>query len=64
MTIREERLLHRLWRRYRNGKPVANQTLHDFFFDVVRYEQSLSRCNAFEVFDSLTNPIVLPKPSA
>lgn len=61
MNIKEERALHRLWRRYRVGKPVANQTLIDFFFDVVRFEPSLAHCNAFEVFDSITNPIDLQR---
>ncbi|MFK7914998.1 MAG: hypothetical protein AB8B93_13865 [Pseudomonadales bacterium] len=55
MTVKEERLLYRLWCQYRVDKPVANQTMIDFFFDVVRQRAELKHCNAFEVLDSITN---------
>lgn len=55
MTVKEERLVATLWRRYRVGKAVANQTMIDFYFDVVRQEPTLKHCNAFEVLDSITN---------
>lgn len=55
MTVKEERMLYSLWCRYRVDKPVANQTMIDFFFDVVRQDKALRHCNAFEVLDSITN---------
>lgn len=55
MTVKEERMLYRLWCRFRVGKPVANQTMIDFFFEVVRAQRELKHCNAFEVLDSITN---------
>ncbi|MGI9325247.1 MAG: hypothetical protein ACR2PZ_08525 [Pseudomonadales bacterium] len=57
MTVKEELTLLAHWQRYRVGKPVANQTMIDFYFDLVRQEPKLKHCNAFEVFDSITNPV-------
>ena len=55
MTLREETLLVRLWRQWSKDKPYTNQTVVNFFFEAVRRHPTLASCNAFEVFDSVTN---------
>ncbi len=55
MTRREEAILVRIWHAWSSGKPEVNQTLVDFYFDVIRVHPKLGHISAFEVLDSVTN---------